>query len=62
VTQFTYAEMRAEAEREIRMRIQVYAAKVNKHGRTPAKLDRQMALMMAIRDVLAELEKTEQLL
>lgn len=59
---FTFGEMRAEAEREIRVRKQVYPARVGRHGRSSKRLDRQIALMQAIREVLAELEKTEQLL
>jgi hypothetical protein len=59
---FTFKRLRCEAEREITRRKRIYPAQVGKHGRRSNDLLGQLSLMEAIRDLLAELEKSERLL
>ena len=58
---FTYREQRIEAEREVRMRKQVYPGRVLTLRMRQGEADRHLALMEAIAETLRELEKSEQI-
>ena len=60
--EFSYTEMRREAERELMRRKRVYPRQLGKHGFTQVRAEREMALQRSIVMVLRELEKTELLL
>jgi hypothetical protein len=58
---FTMVELHEEAEREVEMRMTVYARRVNNGTMKPEVAQRRIALMQAIAEHLAELADKERL-
>ena len=59
---FTSEQLRKGAERELRLRRQVYPGRVERGRMTQDKANREIAMMEAIIDYLRELERVQRLL